>query len=293
MPRAGLLALAALPLIASGGAAQHLGFRVDPDVALRIHNLTGLTRVVAWERDSIDLVASIPPGGGRLYGGGAGKGAKLGVEAPGRPDGGGGDLVVRVPAGARVWVKSASARVEVMGVTGEVEVSTVTGPVRLIAEPRVVMIETIDGAVEVQGAATVLRVRSGSGAVTVGGARGDLSVATVGGSITVQGGELRSARLESVSGRVMVQSPVATRGRLEIQTHDGDVVVRLGAVVDARLELESLGGIVATRLAGEPERIHRGPATVTVGKGATAGRGALVTVRSFKGAIRVDSNPGD
>jgi DUF4097 and DUF4098 domain-containing protein YvlB len=142
----------------------------------------------------------------------------------------------------------------------------------------------------VAGAATVLRVRTGAGRVAVTGARGDLSVATVGGPVTLREGELLSARIETVSGAVDVAGPLAARGRLEVQTHDGDVRLALPASVEARFELLSVGGSVVTRLAGAPERRFRdGQAAFTTGAG--KGKPGVVTVRSFKGAIRVDTNP--
>jgi hypothetical protein len=281
-----------LPLLASPALAQVRGFAVAPDVAVRILNLAGHTRIVGWDRDSIDVNARIPPGGGVLYGGGGGGVAKLGIEAPDPALAVGATLVVRVPRNARVWVKSASASVEIQGARGEVEVSSVTGDVTLMGEPRVATLETIDGDVEVQGAATVLRIRTGAGGVRVGGARGELSVSTVQGPIVVAAADLLSARLESVSGRVDVAGPLPAKGRLEIQTHDGDVRVQLPRPVDARFDIESVTGKVITRLFDQPEREYReGVAKFSVGSSGGTGPGRVLAVRSFKGVIRVDSNP--
>lgn len=282
-----LLVAVALP---PSGAAQQAGFAASPDVAIRVFNLVGRTRIVAWARDSVDVTASIEPGGGRLYAGGDRHARKIAIE--GGTGAAGATLVVRLPGGARVWVKSASAPIEIEGVRGEVEASTVTGAVRLAADPRVATLESIDGDVEARGAATVLRVRTGAGTVRVAGARGDLSVVTVGGAIEVEAGELLSARLETVSGPVEISSQVAVGGRLDVQTHDGDVTIRLSWPINARFELESVGGAVTTRFGAGPERSHpKGRAAFSVGAGQGAARGGLVTARSFKGTIRVDSNP--
>ena len=267
-----------------------LGFAVAPDVAVRIHNLVGATRVEAWDRDSIHVAATVPPGAGRLYGGGGGAVAKLGVEGPNPGGTVGATLVVRVPRAARVWIKSASAEVRVESVRGEIEVSSVTGDVTVRGDPRVATLETIDGDVDVAGAATVLRVRTGAGRVTLVGPRADLSATTVQGPIRLESGGVLSARLSTVSGAVEVRGGPSAKGRLEIETHDGDVHVTLPDPAASRLDAVSISGKVVTRLGGG-ERIHGdGVARFTPGA-ASGGPVGAVTVRSFSGGIRIDSNP--
>lgn len=288
------LAMIAAVLTAApvGAQGRTLGFRVAPDVAVRIQNLVGQTRVTGWDRDSIAVTATIPPGGGSLYGGGSARMAKLGIEGQ-NPSlaGPGAVLEVWVPHGARVWIKSAAAAVEVTDVRGEVEVTSVTGRVVLDGAPRVASLETIDGDVDVTGAATVVRIRTGAGRVRVTGVRGDLAVTTVQGAITIDSKELLSARVETVSGPVDVRAAVPPDGQLEVETHDGAVGLTLPASIDARFDLGTIKGVIATRLSGDSERRHERSVRFAVGKKAGAGRGASITVRTFSGDIRIDSNP--
>ncbi len=284
-----LAAAAAVPLAAQ--EHRHTGYPVAPDVALRIQNLVGRITVSGWARDSIDVLAAVAPGGGRLYGGGRGRIAKLGLEGQNPGAEAGAELTVRVPREARVWIKSSTAPVELSGLTGEVEVTTVLGSVRLVGAARVATIETIDGDVRIEGPTTVVRVRTGGGKAEIVGARGDLAVTTVQGSITITGAEVLSARAESVSGPVTVRTSVAGGGRLEVQTHDGDVHVTLPAPVDARFDLSSIAGKIVTRLFDRPDRVYPdGAAQFSVGASAGTGRAGLVSVRSFKGTIRIDTN---
>ncbi len=286
-----------LALIVAGPVAaqrkQAKTFLVAPDVAVRIHNLVGVTRVTGWDRDSIAVVAMIPPRGGSFFGGGAGRFAKLGIEGQDPSlTGPGSELDVRVPRGARVWVKGGSATVELTGLGGEVEVSSVTGSVRLEGSPRVLTVESIDGDVTIIGAATVVRVRTGAGVVKVAGARGDISVTTVQGPVTIESDQLLSARLESVSGRVEVRAGISLDGLLDVTTHDGDALLLLPASTDARFDLSTVKGTIVTKLAGQPS-VPAGErsARFAVGKKAGIGRGAGITVRTFSGGIRIDSNP--
>jgi DUF4097 and DUF4098 domain-containing protein YvlB len=191
-----------------------------------------------------------------------------------------------------VWVKSGSADVRVESVRGEIEVSSVTGDVTVRGDPRVATLETIDGDVDVVGAATVLRVRTGAGRVTLVGPRADLSASTVQGPIRLDADRVLSARLSTVSGAIEVRGGPSAKGRLEIETHDGDVHVALPDPVAGRFDAVSISGKVVTRLGGGGERIHGdGVARFAVGAGGDAGPGGTVTVRSFSGGIRIDSNP--
>jgi len=282
---------ATLSLPAAAQEHRETGYPVAPDVALRVMNLVGRITVTAWTRDSIHVVADVAPGGGRYYGGGRGRLAKIGLEGQNPAGTAGADLTIKVPREARVWIKSSTAPVELSGLSGEVEVTTVLAPVRLVGAARVATIETIDGDVRVEGPTTVVRVHTGGGKAEVVGARGDLAVTTVQGPITITGDEVLSARAESVSGPVTVRTRIAAGGRLDVQTHDGEVHLTLPAPVDARFDLSSIAGEVVTRLFDRPERVYPdGVARFSVGASAGTSRSGLVSVRSFKGTIRVDTN---
>lgn len=285
-----------LLLLTGGPAPQRkpaMAIACNPDVAISIRNLVGIIRVTGWDRDSVVAYATIPPRAGSFYGGGRGAGAKLGIEGQDPSlTGPGSELDVRVPRGARVWIKSATATVELTNLGGEVEVTSVTGSITLEGAPRVATVETIDGNVTITGAATVIRTRTGAGSVTIKGARGDMVVSTVQGPITVDSDQLLSARLESVSGKVEVRSGIPPDGVLDLVTHDGDVRLLLPSSTDARFDLSTVKGTIVTALPGRasPAPTERS-VRFAVGKKAGVGRGAGITVRTFSGGIRIDSNP--
>jgi DUF4097 and DUF4098 domain-containing protein YvlB len=288
-----LLVLALAAIGYSSGEAQrkiHRGFRVDPTVAIRIHNLVGSTTVTGWALDSVEATGTIPANGGSFYGGGAGAVAKLGIEGQDLAGKGPGTaLEIRVPRGARVWIKSATAMVHLRDLTGEVEVSSVTGAITLGGTPRVATLETIDGELVISGAATVVRARTGSGAVRIEGVRGDLTVATVQGPITVQSDELLAGRIESVSGSVTIRAGVPPNGQLEVETHDGTATLVLPAAIDARFDLSTVKGTVVTRFADGIEEKRDRIARFSIGKKAGAGRGAAIAVRTFSGNVRIET----
>jgi hypothetical protein len=292
--RGELIAAGLLLAVARAAAGQTIVRRVAiaPDAAIRIFNLVGSTEVIGWDRDSLVVTATIPPGGGDFVGGASERSAKYGVQAVDQSLGGpGSKFVVQVPRAARLAIKSATATVTVSGVLGEVEVTSVTGPVRVEGSPRVVTIDGIDGRIDVVGPATLTRVKSGSGVVQLMGVRGEFTVTTVEGAATVVTDEILSGRIETVSGRVDVTGALPVGARLDLTTHDGDVQAHLVQPVDAHFDLATIEGRIVTHLF-DRDRVYRDRgAAFSVGPSAGTQRGARVTVRTFKGSIRVDSNP--
>jgi hypothetical protein len=288
-----VLALLCLASAAPAQSKASRGFHLAPDGAVRIYNLVGSTEIEGWDRDSVAISATIPPGGGQLFAGGSGRAAKLGIESQDpNLSGPGSILVVRLPRAARVWVKTASARITASGLRGEVEVTSITGDLLLTGEPRVVTIESIEGRVEIRGPATLTRIKAGAGNVRLSGIRGEFTVSTVQGGVTVETEEILSGRIETVSGPVEVTGALPPSARFEIVTHDGDAKIHIGPPIDARFDLSTIHGKIVTRMFDQPDKIYaERTALFWFGPSAGTERGATVTVRSFKGNIRVDSNP--
>lgn len=282
--------LGVVPLLLVAGsltAQQKIDRRIAiaPDASIRIWNLIGTTRIIGWDRDSIAVIGSLPAGAGSFYMGGAGKGAKLGVErGDDAKENQPATLEIRVPRAARLWVKSVSASIEASGLTGEIEAASVDGSIRIEGSLRLVVAESMDGNVNVAGPASVVRIKGGGGTVTLRGARGDVDCATVGGAIVATDAALDRARLETVSGTVAYDGTVALQGSLEVITHSGDVTLRLPEQISAEFELNSIDGPIAFGPAG------KGAGKTTRGKvmSFTSGAGeARIQVRSFKGEIRI------
>ena len=300
--RAALAALALLVPLARPAAAQaaarlakrlrvERGGAVTPDASVRLQGDFATLRVVAWDRDSVALTGTVPAGT-RLDGGFGGpggvpaRGAKLYVEVP--SGSGGGALELRVPARVRLWIKGVVADVDVRGVTGALDVNLVGGTIAVTGSPRELRAEAMDGAVTVDGAPEWLRVKTASGDVTVRAGTGltaDAGLATVSGALRVTGGRWERLRLESVTGPVAFGGTLARAASLDVETHAGTVDLVLGGA-SAEVDAASLTGtVINTLTAARPVvgREGRGQSlALTLGDGS-----ARVTVRSFKGAVRV------
>jgi hypothetical protein len=290
--RSSLLVFVVAGLVAAPLAAQQKIDRrvpIAPDVAVRINNLEGTVRIVGWDQDTLAVRGSVPAGV-EFYFGGRDRLAKMGVERdPKAKPSGPAFLEVSVPRGARVWVRTGAGGIEAVGLTGELELISVGGTIKADCACRLVTAETIDGGVEVTGGAQVVRARTGSGQIALQklGSVSEITAVTVSGPIVVTGTTASTGRLETVSGDVTFNADVDRRGRFEVQTHGGDIELRLPATIEAEFDLQSMGGTVLFGLLAKP-----GEATKPIASGkqilrATGGGGAQITVRSFKGAIRV------
>jgi hypothetical protein len=288
----GWLGLLAAGLLASPLAAQQKIDRripIAPDVAVRINNLEGTVRIIGWDHDSLAVRGTVPAGV-EFYFGGRDRLAKMGVERdPAAKLSGPAFLEVSVPRGARVWVRTNAGGIEGTGLVGELELISVGGTIKANCACRLVSAETIDGGVEVTGGAQVVRARTGSGQITLMklGTVSELTAITVSGPILVTGATASTGRLETVSGNVTFNAGVDRRGRFEVQTHGGDVELRLPADIEAEFDLHSLGGTVLFGLLTQEGDVSKPIASGKPILRATGGGGAQITVRSFKGAIRV------
>lgn len=280
---AAAIACGALLAGAPPAAAQHHIVRtaqLDRDGEFRIWNLQGSVRVVGWDLDSVRVEGDFDDvaRAGFLFGA-QGAGGKMSTESYGRS--GHADLLVRVPRGATVWVKTLSAPVVVTGVEGVIDVYAVTGDVHIETSARSVYAESMGGRVRVVGSYRVVRLRSGSGALEFDGAADDLSLTSVSGDIRARAAGLTRGIIESVGGDVRLGVSLRARAALEILTHDGDVDVTLPRSVSADFMLRTVSGRLRSELraaTGEAER----ELLFSTGRG-----GSDVEIRTFSGAIVV------
>lgn len=281
-----LLALLVLPgmtpLLAQETVTRELP--ADPDVSIRIFNLTGSTHITGWDGDRVRVRATIPKGAGRFFMAGGRAGIKLGVESDERLEAPGADFEIQLPRRARVWVKAASARITVQDVRGELDLASVSGDIHVSGAPRVITAESMDGAIDVQADAAVARVKTADGSISIRGRVGDLTASSVSGVVLVWASRsLLSGRIETVNGRVTFEGPVAQEGSLDIQTHEAPVTLALPGNQGATLDIAAFSGKVMNGFPDARRSATAGqPVRYTLGSG-----GAHISVRSLKGGVSV------
>lgn len=263
------------------------GRAVAPDAAIRVFNLAGTVRVRAWERDSVDVTAVVPKGAGELLFGGGYSGVKLGVNPPvGEANFPGALLEVRVPAGARLWVKSESGEVLVFGLTGSVDLSTMSGRIMVTGSPNQLAAESMDGGIDAEVNSSLVRLKTAGGAIALRGAITDASISTVGGAATAHLLNTDRLLMEAVGGSLSIDLAPLPGGNYSLASHSGDIAIRLPADFDAALDLTALEGKVVNRLT------KRMATASNKGKGESlsivGGQGAAdLMARTFRGTITV------
>ena len=281
-----LLLMAPLPLAAQESVER--GLPASATVSIRAYNLAGSIRVLGWSRDSVHVSASLASGS-QLYFGGSRTALKLGVEAAASPGATPpSELVLRVPAGARVWIKSATAGADVEGISGEVDVSTVSGDIRVRGEPSLLAAESMEGSLDIGGSATVLRLKSAGGSIGFRGSAADLSVSTVSGNIQLDvSGPVATGRVESVTGRIAWAGPVGPAGSLDLQTHGAHIQLALPPGQDAEIDVSAFSGKVMNGFPSARRSAPAGkPVRYVLGDG-----GAHIAVRSLKGGVTIAAQP--
>jgi hypothetical protein len=295
-PAATLALMAALALTAASPVAAQRrlerGISAAADVTIRIYNLSGSTTITGWDRDSVALSATLDPGTGRLFLGGSRAAIKLGVESPsgespsGESPPGAARLEVRVPRGSVVWVKAADASIEVDGVRGGVDLYSVTGNVRVRGAPATLRAESMEGAISIDARTPWARAKTASGSIDLAGDVTDLAATTVGGTIRVVASRQARARIESVTGEVVVSGRPSRGGAWEIETHSGPVMLALAPDTDAEIAVHTFGGKVQSEMGHVMTRreddLAGSELRIVIGTGGTS-----ITVRTFKGPVTV------
>ena len=288
------LALVAL-LSASAARGQT---RIDihraatPTASVRLSGAFSSLRITGWDNDSIAITGNIGAGsrfdGGPLDAVGPVRGIKFYLEAPNEASVAGNKLEMRVPRGARVWIKGASADVEAQGVTGGLDLNIVGGSVKVNGKPRELIVESMDGSVSFSGEAEFAKIKTATGDVTYDGTGQDLTLTTVSGGITItgRGDPIDRGRLETVTGPIIFAADVRRTGDLRIDTHSGAIEMRLAPRADVEIDAQTITGTIENRWNHGRPLVGREGRGMELGTSSGTG-GARVQVRSFKGNLRL------
>jgi len=282
-------ALAVLLMYAPLSDAQQAvtrGWPLNADGSLKIYNDVGTIRVIGWDRDSIAVMGTIGTGGS-MFGGGDRAGVKFGIEGNGSKNLTASDLVVHVPARARVWIRSASATIDVSAYAGPLDIASVSGSVKIQGTPTEVRAESMNGTLDVTASPAYLRLKSATGAITWNGSSDDVGITTVSGRMTVNAGTVHRGRFESIDGEVRYRGSIGANGTIAVDTHSGNVLLAFTKGTNVQLDVSARG----CELFGVPlgqERVAKIPHPPK-GFYKTLGKPSPVspsfTVRTYKGYV--------
>jgi hypothetical protein len=251
--------------------------------ALRIANMVGSVVVHGWNKDTVVVRGAVATGDSFYMGGGY-TGAKMFVESSNDRDPKPTRLEVWVPAGVRLWVKTATANIDVTGVTGGLDLYVVSGTIDVTGTPRELNAEAIDGDIHITGSPPWLRAKSATGTIVLHGGSADVALSTVSGAIAVQGGAFERSKIETVTGSIAFAGQLERSGAFDFDTHSGTVDILLPDNANASVSVVTIAGSITNKLSRSV------PVTGRFGRGAELnieynGGGAKVAVRSFKGPV--------
>lgn len=285
------LVLACAVPLAVAGAQQtvNVGHRTTPTVSVRLFATAGDLKVIGWDRDSVEMTGVVPKGTRVDMGAGAplsaSQGIKMFVESLDEKSARDGKLVLRVPRGARVWLKTGSADVDISGITGGIDVNIVGGSIVVHGDPRELRAESMDGSVTIAGSPEWLRAKTATGDITLRGGQ-DVGASTISGAIRCAGGEVERAKLETTTGTISFATSLARSGSVELETHSGSIDVQLPYKSDLEVDAATITGAIDnlwTKARAATGREGRGM-TLTTASGTGGGR---IVIRSFKGTVQL------
>jgi hypothetical protein len=257
---------------------------LEPTAAVHVFAPAGAVRLVGWDRDSIVVRGRVAPGEQFFFGGSA-RGVKLGIEE--RVDGRDArpcTLVVYVPRGTRLSVKTASASITGTDVSGWF--GAVSGAVRLTGTATSIEAETMDGRLDLDVIVPWVRARTGDGALSLRGAAADADASTVAGTLDVDVPGVRRGRFASVTGDVRLRGAPVRDAILELSNHAGAIDLLLPGGAAGVFDLSTVAGAIENRYT--PVQ----PVADRAGRGRTlhlelGGGGGHVTARTFRGPFRL------
>lgn len=175
-----------------------------------------------------------------------------------------------------------SGAVATSDTAGALAVRTTSGDISLEGHAGALDVETTSGDVRARGELADPRVQSVSGDVELAGARGAVEATTISGDLAVRAGAGARLRIESTSGDVEFDGPLAGGASSRIANISGDVRVRLEHPADLRLDLTTLSGDLASDLPLRDAERERRSLAGTLGAG-----GTTLTVNTTSGDVEV------
>jgi DUF4097 and DUF4098 domain-containing protein YvlB len=189
-------------------------------------------------------------------------------------------MTVRLPAGSKLNIHTASADVEVQGSVAEARIQTASGTIRVDQVQGASELHTASGSVRIGSAGGAVGFQSASGSLHVDRAGAGCSARTASGSVAVDvtDGDVSAT---TVSGRIEVGE--AHRGALDLRATSGSVGVGVRQGTLVQYEVSSVSGRVQSTLHSEDPPTRKDAASLSVRARTVSGSISFSSVSS--GAI--------
>jgi len=290
-PYFGAALVAVLPLYLGAQQKAEHHVPVTPNASIRVTGSFATIRIVGWDRDTLAVTATLPPGtwvdgnfgetatpvsGVKMYLAGASETATPSAT-----------IELRVPMRARVWAKGSSTTIIAQGVTGGLDLNVIGGAVRVTGNPHELNVESMDGTVTVTGSPDWMRLKTATGDIVVNGGSVDAAASSISGTISVVGGRFERGKFETVTGPLVFAGDAAPTASLDFNTHSGTIEI-YAPKFQGEIDAATMTGTIENGLTPKPAVASRDGRGQEIG--IFAGTGPRYYIRSFKGKILLKSS---
>ena len=160
---------------------------------------------------------------------------------------------------------------------------SVSGNIRLSGNAKSIEAETMNGSLDLNVTTPWLKARAGHGNILLRGAPEDVDASTIGGTISIATSSVLRGQFSSVAGDIHFAAAPSPHGIFEFSNHSGNVELAMPSNVSATLALSTVSGAIENGFPRvRPTTNGRQAVRLSLGGG-----DAQITVRTFKGAIRL------
>lgn len=273
------------PWFALAGESIDRSWSVSPDAKITIENTSGEIIIQAWDKNEVHLTGELGESAKKLDVNESSNGLQISVDNRNQRNVKPSDLFLKVPKSALIVANGVSADIEISGMdNAKLTANSVSGDVTVNADSQWVSLESVSGDIFFKGASPRISAESVSGDIELSGISGTVDANTVSGDMELYAGELKSAKLETVSGDILMKAELTGNSRLGAQTMSGDVTLKLPSSQTGSFRAQSFSGRISTDF-GTVSRASHGPGSHL--KYSSGEGGAEIKLESFSGNIRI------
>jgi hypothetical protein len=201
------------------------------------------------------------------------------------------DILLDVPRGATVQVKTRDGEVQVSDVT-VARVETISGDIGVRGVPRGVEALSVSGEVSLENSGGPIRLRSISGSIEATNARtveanDDFDANSVSGDVSLDQISHAHVEAKTISGAVSVTGPLARGGRYEFRTTSGDMTFTLPNDASFRINARIPQGEIITDFSLKEATGISSTSNSHVLTGTHGTGDAMLDLYSYSGTVRL------
>jgi len=265
------------------------------DGLVKINNLAGSVKVIAWDRNEVSVEGTLGEGTKRLEFESTRNEVTIKVVLPDEDERRargirnieGSELEIRVPAGSRLEIETLSADITSSGVTGDLRFNSLSGNIEVGGTASDVYVKTLSGDITISDRQGGITAGTMSGTIQIEEAVGVIKASSLSGDISVTGRAIEDADISSTSGDIRYRGGLSGDVILVVENFSGEITLVLPADVSANFDISTFSGDIDNELGPQADRRSRyGPCKELIF--VTGGGDSRVLVKTFSGDVSIE-----